>query len=245
MVYDFDDAIYLGGKKNFQKTKAMLKNARKVVVSSPVLSEFCAHHRIIPEIIPSPIDENIYKDRTKTGENNNKTITIGWIGSPWTEHYLTAIQPVLREIASEPDVKISLMGASNEFKMENIPLNKVDWSLEKEGGFLENLDIGIMPLDDDEWSKGKGGYKIYQYMAAGIPVVASPIGVNNEIVENEKTGFLATNLEEWKRYLMLLIVNKLLREEIGLQGREKFENNYSYKVCTPLLDKVFKEALDS
>lgn len=243
-VYDFDDALYLGNRRNYNNTLRLIQKAKKTIVSSPVLADFCETHGVIPDFIPSPIDEEVIKPR-KLSSENKEIVNIGWIGSPWTEHYLLNIQEALVEVARKCKICLSLIGASKTFNINGVFYESHDWRLERENELLQNLDIGIMPLHDDEWSKGKGGYKIYQYMASGLPVIASPVGINNEIIDHGMTGFLANTHEEWVKYLILLIKDHSLREKMGRAGRVKFEKKYSYQVCVPIFNKIIKETICS
>lgn len=114
------------------------------------------------------------------------------------------------------------------------------WRLDNEVATLQSFDIGIMVLPDNEWTRGKGGYKLLQYMAVGIPCVASPVGINKELIRDGENGFLATTEEEWYENLSLLIDNPELRKKMGMRGRDFVVRNYSFEVAAPKLISALK-----
>jgi glycosyltransferase involved in cell wall biosynthesis len=182
------------------------------------------------EILPTVIDLDKY-DVISSVEN--ASITIGWIGSPSTTRYLQILAPVFQEVCANSN-KIVAIGA-NYFQIDGVEVEVKKWSEEHEVLELQKIDIGIMPLDDTPWSQGKCGFKLIQYMACGKPVIASPVGVNADIVEHGINGFLASDLEEWKHYLRVLIDDKELRNKMGKQGRLKVEKEFSLQVTAPRL----------
>jgi len=135
---------------------------------------------------------------------------------------------------------IELIGAANlTVKGANIRIK--EWTLDTEVKNLQNFDVGIMPLLDNEWSRGKGGYKLLQYMAVGIPCVASPVGVNAKLIREGINGYLANSEDEWYKKLEVLIKNETLRESMGKNGRKIAETQYSFEVSVPKLIKLIKE----
>jgi glycosyltransferase involved in cell wall biosynthesis len=182
------------------------------------------------EILPTVIDLGKY-DVISSVENTS--ITIGWIGSPSTTRYLQSLTPVFQEVCANSN-KIVAIGA-NYFQIDGVEVEVKKWLEEHEVLELQKIDIGVMPLDDTPWSRGKCGFKLIQYMACGKPVIASPIGVNADIVEHGINGFLASDLEEWKHYLRVLIDDKELRTKMGKEGRLKVEREFSLQVTGPRL----------
>jgi len=135
-----------------------------------------------------------------------------------------------------------LIGAGDQDPLPDIPKEILPWSEDSEVANIQSLDIGIMPLTDGPFEQGKCGYKLVQYMACGLPVVASPVGVNSRIVEHGKTGFLASSSAEWLNSLVMLSQNADLRNDFGMAGRKKVEREYCLQVSAPRLYKILTEA---
>ncbi|WNP28407.1 glycosyltransferase family 4 protein [Moraxella sp. DOX410] len=146
---------------------------------------------------------------------------MSWIGSPSTVKYLETIKEPLQQLAKKIEYKLRVIGA--EFNLPDVQVEGLPWSEATEVENIANADIGIMPLLDSPWERGKCGYKLIQYMACSLPVIASPIGVNNEIVEDGINGYLANNALQWLEQLESLLLDANLRQQMGLKGREKVE----------------------
>jgi len=139
-------------------------------------------------------------------------------------------------------VKVRVVGAGPSAAEEAFPgLELLDWAEESEVADVQGMDIGVMPVPDEIWAKGKSGFKLIQYMACGLPVVASPVGVNREIVEHEKTGLLATGAAEWRDALDLLISDSDLRARMGAAGRTRAEEKYSLRAHAPRLVQLLRD----
>ncbi len=227
IIFDFDDAIYLNkksGQKNLQKTESLIRAATTIIVSSENLAKFCKQLGKNPVLINSSVDTN--KLFPVPNYKTNK-VCIGWIGSPWTTKYLYQLTEVFKELVLKFDFELVTVGARKNFDIEGINITNLDWSYEKENEYLNLMDIGIMPLTIDKYAEGKGGYKILQYMSVGIPSVVSPVGINNQIIDPCKNGYLASSTKDWVHYLELLLCNKHLRTKIGIAAREKVLKEYS------------------
>ena len=230
VIYDFDDAIYLNPKrpKNRGKASDMIRFATNVIVSTNYLAEFCLNSGQSPMIIPSPIET----DRIKpTEKSKDQIVTIGWIGSPWTTSYLELIETPLQKLAEKYSFRFITVGARHEYKIEGVDHISKPWVFDLENEDIGHMDIGIMPLPDTDWTKMKGGYKLLQYMSAGIPCVASPVGINQSIVRPGENGYLASNDDEWYLILEKLIVDSSLRARLGSNGRKDAVELYSREVC--------------
>ncbi len=251
IVFDFDDAIYISpeaGKTegrerlsrntiNFRKTVQLcdlvvLENnytkeyVKSIDTNKPVLK------------ITGPIDTERYYPADKAGKD---TVVIGWIGSGTTTVYLEPLFSVFRKITEEhPNVRFHIIGAA-PLALPDLPVKQIEWNLKTEVRELQEFDIGIMPLLDDEWARGKGGYKLLQYMALGIPSIASPVGINKEMIKEGINGFLARQESEWQEKLLLLIDNAQIRKVMGLNARRTAEEEYSFFAAVPTLI----EALES
>lgn len=190
------------------------------------------------EVLPTVIDLERYPQ--KNPKTKPEIVTIVWIGSPSTVKYLETIKEPLQQLAKKIEYKLRVIGA--EFNLPDVQVECLPWSEATEVENIANADIGIMPLLDSPWERGKCGYKLIQYMACSLPVIASPIGVNNEIVEDGINGYLANNALQWLEQLESLLLDANLRQQMGLKGREKVEQNYSLQVTAPKLAIWLKEA---
>jgi len=253
IVYDLDDALYarhptLGEEDIFKNIlnnlrkrnlNTVLKKAKLVTVSVEPLAEYVKQFNKKVEIIRGPIDCNYYK-RSKNIKKKNQFV-IGWIGSPATTGFLNDIIAPLKQFTSTyPDVLIKFVGAK-EFTIDKaLPISFIDWSLETEIAELQTFDVGIMPVCDDEFSRGKGGYKILQYLAMEIPVICNPVGINNELVVHGENGFHAQSLEEWAKYFKILADEPDLRQTMGKHGRKLVEDNFSLDIAVKKIDGIFK-----
>ena len=234
IIFDFDDAIFI-----YKDMIHLLTNSACVIVSNSFLKNFASKYnrRVYKLISPVEIDGRPFQKK-------DNLITLGWIGSPETSKYLYQLIPVFKSLKEKfENLNIEFMGAEKNRYFELLNIKITEWSLEREKGYLQKVDIGIMPLIDDELSRGKAGYKLLQYMAAGIPCVASPVGINKEIVESGKNGFLANMPDEWLDKLSLLIRDTSLRQRFGQEGRRLSEEFYSYNVNVPRLIEVFQNIL--
>lgn len=235
MIFDFDDSIWLQNVSEFNKKLAFLKDASKtakiiekaslVFAGNQFLADYAKQYNKNVVIIPTTIDTNIYKQ-----QKSNKTddVCIGWSGSFSTiEHFATAI-PALKRIKEKygKRVRFKIVGDANYYCQE-LETQGLPWKAATEVQDLSDMDIGIMPLPDTEWAKGKCGLKGLQYMALGIPTLMSPVGVNKDIIQNGVNGFLPSSEEEWVNYLSQLVEDKELRHKIGEKGKETLNEKYS------------------
>ena len=230
LVYDFDDAIYInpGRPTDEMKTRLMVSKANQVVISTDFLVPFCNSCGKTPAIIPSPIET----DRLKPSKKPNSRIpTIGWIGSPWTSVFLTVVEKPLQKLAANHPFRFLTIGAAPEYRIDGVDHVARPWVFENENDDLGQMDIGIMPLPDTGFARMKGGYKLLQYFSAGIPCVASPVGINQTIVKQGENGFLAKNDEEWFEILEKLLLDVQLRSTLGKNGRKEAIESYSRDVC--------------
>ncbi|MGD9486548.1 MAG: glycosyltransferase family 4 protein [Calditrichaceae bacterium] len=246
-IVDFDDAVFhnydlhknlLVRKMLGKKIDHVMKLASAVVVGNQYLLERAkiAGAKNI-NIVPTVVDIKKYKITKNKGKS--KVFTIGWIGTPITARYLDIINSVLTDLYKNYVFKFSVIGLSGMvFKEEYY--NVIPWSESTEVEEIQKFDVGIMPLFNTPWEQGKCGYKLIQYMACGIPVIASPIGINQSLVENGKNGFIASTEEEWLNSLKILIENKNMAREMGLYGRYLVEQKYSIQSTINYLTNILK-----
>ncbi|MCJ7663484.1 MAG: glycosyltransferase family 4 protein, partial [Desulfobacterales bacterium] len=192
-------------------------------------------------VIPTVLDTERYSP--KKDYRHQGKINIGWLGLAYNLPYVQKLKKTLQKLKKEiGNFKFTVI-CSKAPEIDGVDIIFKSWSYDDEIEDIRNLDIGIMPLADDEWAKGKCGLKVLQYMACGVPVVASPVGVNNEIIKDGVNGFLATTDKEWLEKLSLLACNEELRRWVGQKGRETVEKNYSLKLWGPKLARFYKSQL--
>lgn len=240
-IVDYDDALFhrydqhrswLIRKLLSYKIDAVMRYASLVIVGNEYLAERArsAGARRV-EIVPTVIDIERYSIISK---DNNRPLIVGWIGSPATSRYLLELNPVFETLKEKFDVRFVAIGARKE-DLASTPIDVLPWTEESEVLSIQSFDIGIMPLSNTPWERGKCGYKLIQYMACGLPIVASAVGVNKEIINHGKNGYLADSLEEWKQALTELLENSDKRKQMGQQGRLQIEEQYSMQVQAPRL----------
>lgn len=242
VIYDFDDAIYLPEKQGNRnrKTGIMITYADRVIVSTDYLTPFVSSYNKKAFVIPSPVEtDRIYPVQQEVVRD---TPVIGWIGSYWTTGYLKIIEPALQKLACETRFTFLTVGSDTSYKISGINHVVKSWSLEDECSLINEMDIGVMPLPDDDFARAKGGYKLYLYMAAGIPCVASPVGINSSVIRHGENGFLASTEEEWTEALKKLLSGRELRKTMGRKGREDAVRLYDRNICFSMMMNIIKEA---
>jgi glycosyltransferase involved in cell wall biosynthesis len=235
LIFDFDDSIWLQNVSDANKTFVWLKNPQKtakiiassslVIAGNPYLKKYASRYNTNVVIVPTTIDTDEYR---KIEIDKGKKIIIGWSGSITTiKHFEYAI-PFLKEIKNKFHdlVEFRVIGDVN-YVNEELEIKGLAWNKKREIEDLSSFDIGIMPLPDDEWAKGKCGLKGLQYMALEIPTIMSPVGVNTDIIEDGVNGFLAAEINEWVNKLTLLIESEQLRRDIGFNARKTVVKKYS------------------
>lgn len=189
--------------------------------------------------LPTVINLNDYL--SIKSDYKSSAITIVWIGSFSTVKYLHIVSQVLKRLSEKYVLKLKVIGAT--YSMNGVDVECLNWSSQTEVSDLLIADIGIMPLENGLWDKGKCGFKLIQYMACGLPVVASSAPANEEIIDNGINGYIAYNEDDWFSMLETLILNQSLREQFGRCGRLKIENNYSYQVWGDKYIKYIQECI--
>lgn len=254
IVFDFDDAIFaiesdernlinrLRVSRNRQCLPFMLSISKIAILENEYNRRFAQQYIKDIRIITGPIDTERYQPKNKNvSGGRSENITIGWIGSASTTMYLDSLKSVFKALFKKYKCTLKLIGAAN-FDIPDINIVHIKWDLNTEVRQLCSFDIGIMPLPDDEWTRGKGGYKLLQYLAMGIPAVSTPVGINNEIIQDGVNGFLVNSEKEWIEKLSVLIENDDIRERFGSSGRRLVEERYSVKASAPRLLEVLYNA---
>jgi glycosyltransferase involved in cell wall biosynthesis len=233
VVFEYDDAVDLPSpdepqdetnrqryRRNFSSTVAA---ADLVVAGNRVLAERAAHHRV--EILPTGVDLSIFAPRTKP-EPGDRCV-FGWIGTAGNLPQWRRLIPVFhRVVAEHPGVCLKVV-TNGELPSCDLPLEVERFTIEREAACLDDFDVGLMPLEDTAWNRGKCSYKALQCMAMGLPVVVSPVGMNREVVEHGVSGFLASTDDEWVDHLLRLAGDPELRSRVGRSARSVVEECYS------------------
>ena len=246
LVYDFDDAVMYRSsnapspysttrERRFART---VEAADHVIAGNTFLRDQARQYTDQVTVIPTAIDIERYAAKHY---KKKEKVTIGWIGSSSTLPYVEHMKGVFEELG-ERYKHIELKIICNAFfDCDRIPVIKKKWSEKEEIADLQSLDIGVMPLADDLWSRGKCGLKILQYYGVGVPTVCTPVGVNRDVVQDGVNGFWAMNHGEWVDNLSRLIEDSSLRQEMGRKGRELVERSFSVRACAPQLYKIIEE----
>ena len=250
IVYDVDDAIYyrrprrLGDPpdRGWFRTYKFLRTcalADLVVVCNRTLKQVAERAGRPVEIAPTPVDLSNYESvRTEA----KQAMTIVWIGLPENLVYLEMVRPVLTRLrARYPGLKLRVI-SSHFPDWKECPVEAVQWSSEVEATSLVTAGIGIMPLPDDEWTRGKCAFKLLQYMAAGLPCVGSAVGANLEAIEHGVNGFLAAEPEDWERALVALLDDRDLAARMGRAGRRTIRGRFDISVVAPRVADMVEAA---
>lgn len=250
LVVDFDDAVFhnydlhrsglvgmmLGDKIDRLMASAALVTAGNLYLGARARAAGAAR----VEIVPTVVDLEAY--HLAPAHAAGEPARIGWIGTPSTwEAYVVPMLPLLTGAAADAGARILVVGAGQGGGSHEL-LDREAWSEAAEVSLIHRMSIGIMPLTDTPWARGKCGYKLIQYMACGLPVIASPVGVNAEIVEHGVNGFLARTPDEWRAAITTLLHDPDLRRRMGAAGRRKVETHYALGVWGPRVATMLREA---
>jgi len=236
IIYDFDDSVFL---KKPAKVKMLVSKADRVITGNNFLEGYALHFNKNVTLIPTCIDTDKYAPSSH--KNTGGKVIIGWMGSPTTSVFLSEIKEVFNIISDKyKNVEFRIIGGRFTAAPSARVLNR-PWNLASEVRDMQEFDIGIMPMPDDEWTRGKCAFKIIEYMALGIPAVASPVGMNSEVIKDGVNGFLAGNQDEWLDKLSRLIESAELRQALGRNGRNTIEERYSLRANASKFIDVVKD----
>lgn len=251
VIYDWDDAFFvpydearrrlvrraLGGK-----LQPLLRGAAACTSGNAYLASYARRFCERTLIVPTVVDTDSYRP---IEEPPPRKLTIGWIGSPTTWANVRPLLPTLRSITQRFDLRFRVVGAGRQAAADRFDgMNLLEWSEASEVADVQAMDIGIMPLTDAPFERGKSGYKLIQYMACGLPVIASPVGVNSEIVVDGENGFLARDPTEWEARLVQLASDADLRRRMGEAGRSRAVERYSLASQAPRLIELFRSVIE-
>jgi glycosyltransferase involved in cell wall biosynthesis len=249
-VFDFDDAVWvrylspanwvLSYLRFPGKTATLCRRARHVIAGNPYLESYARHFNSRVSVVPTTIDT----DKYRVPPARSGVPVVGWTGSYSTAKYLALVGPVLERLHQRHEFRVVIVGASG-FEVPGVEVEHRPWRSATEVPDLSDFDVGLMPLTNTEWERGKCGLKALQYMALGIPAVVSPVGVNAEIVRHWENGLVASSREEWERALDRLLADAELRRRLGAAGRATVEATYSARVQAPRVARIFRDAAEA
>lgn len=250
IVYDIDDLVYLGNVqskahplvtwiKGRQKPIYLMKHADHVITCTPYMDNFVRKYNEHTTDISSTINTDLYIP--KENYQVKDKLIIGWSGSHSTSKYLHLLDDVFKQLSISNSFKLLVMG-DPDFSIEGVDVEAIPWKEEYEVETIRSFDIGVYPLPDEEWVLGKSGLKALQYMALGIPTIATGIGTIHRIIKNNENGFLVKNSKEWEMVLLHLINDASLREKIGKKSvlivEEKYSINSTIHIYHSILNKL-------
>ncbi len=249
IIYDFDDAVIYNDKnpdkascKRQKSFKRTVKLSNMVIAGNPYLANLARPFNQNIKVLATGLDVNSY--RQEIDRPNDGKVRLVWVGSKSTLGYLAEIKPALEEIGSRCDNTVLRIICDNFFDLQNMSVEKRRWSLETQARDLITSDIGLAPLPDNRFTRGKCGFKVLQYAAAALPVIANPVGLNAEYVREGINGFLANSCSEWTEKILLLLRDPQLRKRMGLKGRSdvgRFDLKILGQELVGLIKDCFKE----
>ena len=242
-ILNFDDNVWDNYKDKFwlkNKYDKLVRGADGIIVANDFLLEKVKPLNSTVVKIPTAIDLEDYTEVTE----KNKMFTLVWIGTPQTYRYIESHAEIFRALAENIDYELSIIATEklSERAIDGVNMKFIDWSLENEVQYLKQAHVGIMPLDEDEFSQGKSAFKLIQYLAAGIPLIGSAIGENNRVIRDGENGYLVSDASQWIEKIELFCQDEVLREKFSMNC-EKDAYNYSIQKYFPLykgfVDSVF------
>lgn len=253
IIFDFDDAIFFTDTSKANKRFAWAKFSGKtadicrlstsVTVGNSYLADYAKKYNKQVFVVPTSIDTDKYQPAAKK-RSDRARVVVGWTGSSTSQYHLEEFEPVLAELLKERDVEIRVV-SNREPTFTTVPFVWRAWSAETEVEEIAQIDIGIMPTPDDEWSRGKCALKALQYMSLGIPAICTDMGANRDVVKNGVNGFLAKSSEEWLTAFKALIDDPLLRRKLGDEARRTVVENYSMESCAALFSEAVKATVQN
>jgi glycosyltransferase involved in cell wall biosynthesis len=249
VLYDLDDAIYLSPREFVQSGETsrrrmtrlkdpaeidlILSRAEIVLAGNETIAEHAARFCADVRVQPTPVDTELFRPREGPERPKRSRPLVGWIGSPTAAYCLRDIAPALARAAREVPFDLLVVGAGEPVPVDGVEVRSVDWTLDAEAELFSSLDVGLYPLPDNPWTRGKCGMKALQYQASGVPAVVSPVGVNRKIVTDGETGLFAATDEEWTDRLLAYLRDPDLGARHARAGRESVVRNWSLAALTP------------
>ncbi|AQT69626.1 sugar transferase, PEP-CTERM/EpsH1 system associated [Anaerohalosphaera lusitana] len=244
-VLDADDAIWLNFPLGRVAAPFIARNMDTVVAGNSYLADHFSQYNQNVHIVPTAIDLNRYTPRQIDTEP--ETFTIGWTGLACNNKYLDDIEQPLKEFLTAHQNTRLVVLSNKPWKHNSLPPDQVEfirWTPENEATTLHRFSVGIMPLPDNKWTRGKCSFKMLQYMAAALPVIASPVGMNKDVFQKGEIGFPADTPKKWRQALEDLYKNWNAQKQMGQTGRLIIEQNYNADTIAAQLAKIFHTLTD-
>ena len=243
LVVDVDDAIWLTPPDGVRSCRRLAERADVVVAGNAYLADWFASRRATVRILPTAIDTDLFVPPADDARRSGPFV-VGWIGTKGNLPYLQSIEPALLAFfRARPDARLMVV-ADGPPVFQQLPPDRVTfvpWSAADEARHIQLMDVGVMPLPDTDWTRGKCGFKMLQYFACGRPAVASPVGVNRDILARGEMGIGATTEDEWTSALVHLYDQRDEARRMGARARQVVEQHYSVRVVAPALAELFKD----
>lgn len=248
-IYDFDDAFYLkyrlgrlGMARTFlgRKFESVMAGAAAVTAGNNLLAQYSRQFKSNTFYLPTVVDTSRYVSHMS--DRSDKVFTVGWIGSPSTAQYLSLLVEPLSAIGLDGPVQFIVIGGKAPV-IPNVSVVEIEWNEDTEVDLINSFDVGVMPLPDDDWAQGKCAFKLIQYMACAVPVVASPVGANSDVITAE-SGCMASTSEEWIDKLRLLRDSPDIRVSMGQASMKRIVEYYSLSSNLPILADVIHQVAE-
>lgn len=255
LVYDFDDALFTlpmhlrpgnwdrdpGIVKELNKVRRLVEISRGVIAGNRYLAGYARQYNPNVVVVPTPVDTTRLAPRYLARDSDR--FVIGWLGTWSNLHYLSTLKPVFRTLSRRYEIVVKLI-CERTIDL-GVRVLRQDWSEDTEAEDISSFDVAVMPLQDDEWTRGKCGFKLLKYMSVGVPSVASPVGMNAEIIRDGRNGFLAAGEQEWVEKLSRLLEDRQLRERFSREGRSTVVENYSLEALVPKFHEMLRRVADA
>jgi glycosyltransferase involved in cell wall biosynthesis len=242
-ILDVDDAVWLRGPFGRFTMPDIARAMDAVIAGNSYLAEYFGRYCKKVHIVPTAIDLDRFTLRPESADESSEKFIIGWTGSSSNFKYLDTIEAVLSRFIEEHDRAELILIADRPWEHRLLPPEKVRfvrWSVEEEVRVLHSMSVGIMPLADDKWTRGKCAFKMLQYMAVGLPVIVSPVGMNRDVLDKADIGFAASSPDQWYEALVSLYEDWSLGVKLGLAGRRVVEQFYNADIIARELADIFK-----
>lgn len=238
VVYDFDDAVFMDVHAGWRRivarpatTRLLVQRAELVYAGNEYLAEYASQWSRHVRVVPTVVDTDVFRPGKPRPPRERPLV--GWVGPASTRKFLRNVMAALDDIGRDIPFDLRLVGPGREFPLRYVNVEHVPWRLEEDVSAFQALDIGLYPLDDDLWSRGKCGLKAIQYMACGVPFIASPVGVVQDIVRDGVDGLWAKSESQWRAGLEVLLRDAALRARLAESARARAVERYSLHALAP------------